>query len=522
MKNGLGLWLLAVGSVFIWGQDADRVRRDRNIDVSEYVSVVNVEVIARVQRNGQPVGGLQKSDFVLAENGKKVEINGFREVRRRISQPPASGEKAAPAARSLSGRLFVLCFWMKDRQAEYREALDHFFREIFRPGDHVILAHSKDTSLINSPEEIAPVRAKFEAELKQGIEQDNIARAQLYDQIDDAISRYVNRGPNEDETSARNMLQAQITNSWMEFHMKFLKLDPVSLTLLAESLKSIRLEKWLLIFLQDEVFPEFDENGQIPAFSNKLEEMKKKARVEVDAFNDKVRSAFIAADATVSLIRLGSGTLEDQGRSPYYLQKTVYSNRDECFQKISSITGGAMIADNNLARALSQAADKEDICYVISFAPENSHKKRKIELTCLDKGLEVVSSRHIDPQDPRDLKIANASVSDSTLTFNLSGYALLLEGGRLQGRVLVRVSARGAGSLKVENSREFTLTDSDVLIPVELRLPRGKKYAFSISVLDHISGLEVVKKTILRNTIPDRQTVRSEKRRDEGLPDKPL
>ncbi len=503
MKHGLGIWLLSVCSVLVWAQAADQGKKDRNIDVNEYVNVVNVEMIARVQRNGQPVGGLQKSDFVLAENGKKIEINGFREVRRRISQPPAKEDKTAPAARSLPGRLFVFCFWLKDRHAEYKEALDHFFREIFRPGDHVILAHGKETSLIKSPEEIAPVRATFEAELIKSIEQGNIARTQLYDQIDAAISSYVDRSENMDEEAARMMLQAQIKDSWSEFHIKFLKLDPGGMILLAESLKSIRMEKWLLIFLQDEVFPEFDENGQIPAFRNRLEEMKKKARVEVDAFNDKVRAAFIAADATVSLIRLGSGSLEEQGRSVHYRQQVVYSNRDECFRKISSVTGGAMITDNNLARALNRVADKEDICYVISFAPENTRKKMKIELTCLDKDLDVVLTRNIDPQDARDLEIANASIIDSKLTFNLSGYALILEAGRLQGRVRVRVVARGAGSLEVENSREFTLTDPGVLIPVELRLPRGRKYAFSISVLDHISGLKVVKKITLRNNIPE-------------------
>jgi len=512
MKNGLGIWLLSACSVFICAQDAGQGNKNRNTDVSEYVSVVNVEVIARVHKNGQPVGGLQKNDFVLFENGKKAEINGFREVRRRISQPATNEGKEAPAARSMPGRLFVLCFWLKDREAEYKQALDHFFREIFRPGDHVILAHSKDASLIDSPEEIAPVRAKFETELKKSIEQGNISRAQLYSQIDAAIVNYLNRSENMDEVAARMMLQGQIRDCWSEFHMKFLKLDAGSLTLLAESLKSIRLEKWLLIFLQDEVFPEFDDNGQVPAFSNKLEEMRKKARVEVDAFNDKVRSAFIAADATVSLIRLGSGSLEEQGRSPYYLQKTVYSNRDECFRKISSVTGGAMIADSNLTRALSQVADKEDICYVISFAPENTRKKRKIELTCPDKDLKVVSSRNIDPRDPRELKIANASIVDSKLTFNLSGYARLFEGGSLQGRVLVRVVANGAGSLKVENSREFTLSDPGVLIPVELRLPRGEKFAFSISVLDRISGLEVVKKITLRNNLPDINPHKSVKR----------
>jgi len=503
MKNGLAIWLLSACSVFIRAQDAGQGNKNRNFNVSEYVSVVNVELIARVQKNGQPVGGLQKNDFVLFENGKKVEINGFQEVRRRISQPAANEKKAAPAAQRMPGRLFVFCFWLKDRQAQYQEALDHFFREIFRPGDHVILAHGKDTLLIRSPEEIAPLRAKFEAELNKSIEQGNIARDQLYDQIDEAISSYLNRSATMDEEAARMMLQAQIRDSWSEFQMKFLKLDPGSMTLLAESLKSIRKEKWLLIFLQDEVFPEFDENGQVPAFRSKLEEMKKKARVEVDAFNDKVRSAFIAADATVSLIRLGSGSLEDQGRSAYYRQQVVYSNRDECFQKISSVTGGAMIADNNLARALVRVADREDISYVIFYAPENTRKKRKIELTCLDKSLEVVSSRSIDPQDPRDLKIANASIIDSKLTFNLSGYALILEAGRLQGRVQVRVVARGAGALNVEDSREFTLSDPSVLIPVELRLPPGGRFAFTISVLDRISGLEAVKKTTLHNNIPD-------------------
>jgi hypothetical protein len=83
-----------------------------------------------------------------------------------------------------------------------------------------------------------------------------------------------------------------------------------------------------------------------------------------------VRSSFIAANATVSQIRLNANALEDQQSTLYshfYRQQVVYSNRDECFQRISRVTGGAMIADNNLVRALSQAADKEYICKVIKY-----------------------------------------------------------------------------------------------------------------------------------------------------------
>jgi hypothetical protein len=502
MKNWFGVWLLTICTLFLWARDDDPGQKDRNPDVSENVEVVNIEMIARVQKNGQPVGGLQKDDFVLTEKGRKVEINGFREVRRRISRPPANEEKMATAAPASAGRLFLLCFWLWDREAAYAEALDHFFSDIFRPGDSVILAHTKDTVLINSPAEIAPVRAKFEAELKKGVELDNFARIQLYDEIDKAVSDYLNRHGDDSEPAARTRLQKSIDNCWNEFRMKFLKSDSGSLIRLADSMKSINKEKWVLVFLQEEVFPNFSENENVPAIRNRLEEMKKSLGDGNDAFNDKVRSSFITAGATISLIRLNPNVLEAQGRSLYYRPQVVYSSRDECFQQISRVTGGAVITDNDMTRALGQAADKEDICYVLSFAPDDIRKKREMSLTCPDKSLDVIASRQIDSEDPREMTIANASITNSRLTFSLRGYARLFEAGRLQGRVLVRVVARDSGSLYVENSREFTLSDAVVQIPVELRLPREKKYAFSISVRDHISGREVVKNVTLRNNIP--------------------
>ena len=499
MKNWLGIGLLSVCSVFIWAQNDDQGQKDRNPDVSENVEVVNVEMIARVQKNGQPVSGLQKGDFILKENGRLVEINGFREVRRRISQSPANEEKAPAAVQTPPGRLFVLCFWLWEREAAYAEALDHFFRDIFRPGDYVILAHTKDVVTIGSADQITPVRAKFEAELKKGIESDTIARTQLYDQIDEAINAYLLRPPMADELAEERKLQARIANCWKEFQERFLKGNSGSLIRLADSMKSINKEKWMLIFLQEEAFPKFDENGDIPAFRNRLEEMRKSLGDPVTAFNDKVRSSFIAADATVSLIRLSARGLEDQGRSPYYSQQVAYSNRDECFQQISRVTGGAMITDNNLTRALNQAAGKEDICYVITFAPADIRKKREMNLTCRDASLDVIAGRYIDAKDPREMTISDSSLTDSKLTFSLSGYARLFEAGRLQGRVLVRVISNGAEALNVEGAREFTLSDPKVQIPVILRLPRGRRYTFIIWVLDHISGREVVKEITLRN-----------------------
>jgi hypothetical protein len=470
MKNWMGIWLLSICSIFIWAQNDNQGQKNRNPDANEIVEVINVEMIARVQKNGQPFGGLQKSDFILKENGRPVEINGFREVHRRISRLPINEEKATAAVQNLPERLFVLCFWLRGHESECLEALDHFFRDIFRPGDHVILVHDNDTLLINSPDEITPVRAQFEAALRKGIEQGNNARTRVYDQIDDAINEYKNRDEFEDPILCWWRLQKKFDAAWMQFRLKFLNFDPGSLIHLADSLKSIHLEKWVLVFLQEEVFPG---GGKVGG--------------DVTAFTDKMRSSFIAADVTFSLIRLGSS------------KQAVYSSRNECFQKISRFTGGAVITEKDLTRGLTQAADKEDICYIMSFVPEDSRKKREIRLTCRDKSLEVFASRHIYSQDPREMAISDVNLSDSKLIFSLSGYTRLLEAGRLQGRVLVLVTANGAGALKVESSREFTLTDPVIHIPVSLNLPRDQEYAFKIWVMDLVSGFKVVKKITLRN-----------------------
>jgi hypothetical protein len=497
MTKQLGVWLLMLGNVFIWAQNDETGRKKPAPDLNDHVEVVNIEMLARVQKGGQPVSGLQKSDFILKENGRPVEINGFREEHHRINPPPATGEKATVAKTTPAGRLFVLWFSIWDRNAAYSEALDHFFAEIYRTDDHLILAHTKEVLPIDSPDQITAVRTRFETGLKKSIASDNQARELIYRQIDDAIYDYLHRIPGDG--SALMRLQHGIANSWKEFQARFLRDDPGSLVRLADSMKSINREKWVLLFLQEEVFPRFNEDGEIPAFSNRLEEMRQNLGDHVSTFSEKIRSSFIAAGATVSLIRLNSRGLEDQGRSNYYRQQPAFSNRDECFRQISRVTGGTVISDNDMVRALDRAAEKEDVCYVISYVPADNSRKQKIQLTCRDTSLNVFAGRRPEIKNPYQLTITHARVTNSTLSFNLSGYTRLFEAGQLQGRLQVRVTANGNGVNNLENIREFTPTADEVEIPVVLRLPRGRRYSFRIRVVDQISGRELVKETTLRN-----------------------
>jgi len=61
------------------------------------VNVVNVEVYA-TDAGGRPAAGLQRSDFVLLEDGKPMEISNFAAIDRQQTAPPAAALENAPAA----------------------------------------------------------------------------------------------------------------------------------------------------------------------------------------------------------------------------------------------------------------------------------------------------------------------------------------------------------------------------------------------------------------------------------------
>jgi len=65
------------------------------------VNVVNVDVFV-TDKDGRPVSGLQKSDFEIREDGKRVEIANFEAVDRDAAPAPAAGAPADPEMPSMS------------------------------------------------------------------------------------------------------------------------------------------------------------------------------------------------------------------------------------------------------------------------------------------------------------------------------------------------------------------------------------------------------------------------------------
>lgn len=123
----LVLWTSSLGPFPVQAQDKP----------GQAVTVTSVEVPVRVLHKGELVKGLTKEDFEVYENGVRQEITGFEVISRRKSPEAAlsPGELNVPA----KPRLFVLLFHIFDYGQNVEEGIDYFFRDIFRPGDRLII-----------------------------------------------------------------------------------------------------------------------------------------------------------------------------------------------------------------------------------------------------------------------------------------------------------------------------------------------------------------------------------------------
>jgi VWFA-related protein len=113
------------------------------------VELVTVDVVV-VDGKGQPVSGLTRDDFTLAEDGRPLEIASFEAFDEPaapgVSTPPAApGEVAAPVARPArsSGGAFGILLddvWIPPiLRSDVRDAVTSFLKKSVRDGDEVTL-----------------------------------------------------------------------------------------------------------------------------------------------------------------------------------------------------------------------------------------------------------------------------------------------------------------------------------------------------------------------------------------------
>lgn len=426
MKITVGLLLILWGAALLTPQE----KQTEPGDVTEYVEVLNVELIVRAMRDGNAVGGLKTADFTLLENGKQLPITSFTEVRRKIGEKkiiPVTKTAEAPA-KTQKKRLLLLYFWLTERGLKYKEALDYFFEKVYSPGDRALLVVKNKVFDVTRPEQVKPAVQWLDKQVIKAATDILSDQNAVIRTVDSLFRDYLNElYRTAPDLMKLQMLRRQIEfameGSWLEFRTKNLLSNSRKLIDLADELKKMDMEKWGMVFYQENAFPEFDMQMvdfrlERQGFEQETAEMKRfirlfrlKTRLPNNTFfnSKKIEQAFVNGDATFHVLWMDAKTEVDV-ETRTMAAGNVYSGWLETFKGISRVTGGQVMRANKLKESLIKVVDREDIFYRITYAPsenkdKRNNKKRKIKVTVKDKTLKVIHIKKVNatrrgPQPP--------------------------------------------------------------------------------------------------------------------------
>lgn len=477
----------------------------------EYVEVINAEVIVRAKRKEQLVGGLQKADFTLFENGKKQEITSFQEVKRKIrAESTELAEAAVP-----KGRIFLFYFWVSEPEPKLKETLDFFFKQVYHKGDYALLVTGNQVFKITQPDQVSEVLPEVQNKLDEVSGYARMDRAAFINRMEDLLRNLEEQltrmiaaaatGAQVDPAGSRNVLEqfaANYKRLWDEYKTKRLNLNIDKLKAIADSLKTLEFEKWGLVFFQPDMVPLLDtdtfiqEKQDVLADYTELQKTFTAISREINkpagslAILEEIRRAFLDANATFHLL-LSNRIPSDQLNSRFLKLDHVYSDWQEVFRNISRSTGGEVIEGNKLDKSLSEAMGKEDIYYRLTYEPpKDGQRTRDIEIKTSLKRINLVYNREMILKEPNNIAIGHFSFTpaNATLEFSLKNYRQLYDGYQMYGNIRVKVSAVDEQGEIISFERVFEPEDVEIVPSLKLNFPHSGKYTLIVEALDRQTG----------------------------------
>ncbi|MCP5105858.1 MAG: hypothetical protein GY950_20895 [bacterium] len=392
--------------------------------------VENIEVPVRVFDGKKPVSGLTKEDFEITVGGKKIKINGFYEVRKKLSAGPSAQSSSQTDETGARHRLFVLIFNISDYQLDIVSRLDTLFDNIIHPGDHLIVITNryffpewKVTDPGNTKKKIQDILKKEESRLKADMLhfRNDLASlaATLKSRMEDPLER-------KSETFPLQIVREFFMN--YEFILDDIMSQYFSIPLeryirIAGYLKGLQSDKWVLNFYQLGRIPILDSFGDAaraidmytdqstavagnsgPGLSVEYPHDPRQAREVVERFQSGFMSKIYETDhllvKDISKAFLNSGatfhTLLMKPLNKNYLTESfkfeaVSSDSENILKKLARLTGGSIIRSNKVTDFIEDITLKEDIIYMLTYVPGPRKKKpSRLKVTVNQPGYRLV------------------------------------------------------------------------------------------------------------------------------------
>ena len=486
--------------------------------VHERVEVIYQEILVRVFANGKPVPGLTAEDFVLHEEGQPVKVSYCRELRRSLGSPETEPDGASAQPAAARPRLFLFMFWQNEESRDWPKAWDYFVREIYRPGDRIVLSDESRAlevrSLSEEKEKIDAFFADLAADLRwKWLEKQRLVREMersAADFLDSMVKRTSDRSNDANTPTRRSeydfekVILQEFKDRYLaainEYRLTRLKGQPGRLERLAAALKAVEGEKWALLFMQNERLPLLDRHGRIfreaPMKQETVTELRRfmeeterqyRFRGEVISYLRDLQPLFVGANATYHLFLSDPAEEVLPGENLQWMP--VFSSWEGAFRQISADTGGRVSDTTRLGEALRQAAGKEDVYYVLTFKPgPGEDRRRRLQVEVKRPGLKAVFSRKLELGELFPLKVQALEWRDGKLVISLADYQRTYGDAGLKGRLRVSVSAGVRGGAPLTAAREVDPREPTADVELDLNFPSPGRYFVEVEVGDLLTG----------------------------------
>ena len=484
-------------------------------DIREDMVVINVEIPVRVMFKGKPVDNLKKSDFKLFENGKKLPINGFNIVRKKISSQ--SIELDSERKQFYEPRLFVLAFSVTNFNDFYEKGVRYFFESVLRKEDKLLVFVNNTTLTFNDlKEKDKTLSSIIDALYEEGRRARVNMRAVmmtveggitvLLSQLADEEGRSVGRIGNSQAQRDVLTFFVRYQNAWENYKRSFLQLNIYTLYNFAAFLKRISLEKWVISFYQYEKFPILNENSQNfdKIRKNMALDSQNILRLVKQEFNanrffpyEEVSKIYYNLGATFNLVVIPTRIESDINE---IVPGDISTSAEVTLREIAKRTGGSVSFTTDLSKSLEKIIEKKDISYILTYVPEDSSRRGKLKIKLSDSKYKLLYDNNQRADfikrkmkkylaKEKMVKIENLQFVDKKLVFKLINFELKKQKKINSGQLGINLIIKDqSGKIMFDEKKVVNPAKAKTEITIGFKWLKLGKYDLIVDVKDMLTN----------------------------------
>jgi hypothetical protein len=499
----------------------------------ESVTVTAVEVPVRVFDKSGYISGLTKEDFEVFEDGVKQVLTGFESVSRALSPVAVALPEAIPQAPRK--RNFLLIFNVFDYTPQIGEAIDYFFKDIYRGGDRLIIIVEDKFFDMDTTGGVKGIAAELKKTLtrykkisrweigKAFLEIDRLA-AKLVAQISTEPEEALDSGAGHDDPISRssgdpfsggsgNAIQdissffERYKSVWLDYRRRLLDIDLGIYRSVVKKMEMMDGDKWAICFQQRDLFPRLKSDGRLEkaltlnhydndsitmgVIVDKQSEIRRLMDIGRIVPSETIRTIFTEANITFHLLIMKSIAPRGANDSRDLELRDVQEDYEDSLRRISQATGGLTVFSNKVVDTLREAAAKQDQYYLLVYQSKSPApgKEREIDVKVRRRDADVVALKRFVGQKPPLISIAGFELKNKRVGFDITSAGLIEKGGWNTGKIAVKVTVFDGKSARVfSEAKAFDLMADSIHLSLNFEKLASGDHFIIIEATDLVTG----------------------------------